>query len=759
MKSPVILREPEVTQKLLEAILDTPGGKRTVSRLARTCRAISEPALNVLWRELDSLVPIIGLFPSTILKKVRKPGLGLSKEPVEGDWAKIMVYGERVRSVVYNESANNVSPAVFPMLAENRPREYMLPNLLNLTWKAETAAALEQISIFLSPGIESLQLEVGPFRSASLNKIIGDACSRMTLTNFSIISPASLPDTFTVMLSSQKALQRVTLIAPGALSSGVGRWVAYLPELRSLQLDLSARTLTAVEGFFDELPSYSGNSTPSSITTTDSGVFSGEEPDFLDMRDPAMRLTANTQSSGGFLNLRHIHLTGDVANIPVFLRHFSVALTQLELVIEDPPASAEWMELLYVISERFGASLQSLRISATSTSRFNDLIRSTSRGEPAVSRLALEHIQPLPALRRLDIDLPESFNFIGEDIEALAHACPDLEDLKLCPLARFPVQSGPPKLTLEQLAPLTAHCRRLYSLAVPVNARRASPAVLADSRSSSTSLRRFHVGHSWINDSLHVSILLSHLAPCLDNLKWFHDKNRPGFIEANARGWEKVAETLPHIQNIRLTERTAASAVVALPTVNIDTTPPPPPPVPIETAEKGIMATVSLVDRSVLVKPLTRNSGIQWGPKMVDQSVEVYPKLVSVSIDAVPPIAEIAVEAVVAVSDKSVEAIPNTVTASIDANQFSASKSAEPMSLKLQDGRKSVFHPSSHPMLFPVFNLISFTYRVLFAYPMSIPIRVLHTVFDHMPTIIRRPPTPTSPNNDISMNSLQVRQS
>ena len=74
---PVILRDPVATKKLLEAIHDAPSGRRSLSRLARTCRALSEPALKILWRELDSIVPILGLFPGHVLKKARRPGLGL----------------------------------------------------------------------------------------------------------------------------------------------------------------------------------------------------------------------------------------------------------------------------------------------------------------------------------------------------------------------------------------------------------------------------------------------------------------------------------------------------------------------------------------------------------------------------------------------------------------------------------------------------------------------------------------------------------
>lgn len=74
---PFILRDPDATTKLMEAILDTPGGRRSLSRLARTCRAFADPALDVLWRDLDSIIPIIGLFPGHLLKKTRKPGMGL----------------------------------------------------------------------------------------------------------------------------------------------------------------------------------------------------------------------------------------------------------------------------------------------------------------------------------------------------------------------------------------------------------------------------------------------------------------------------------------------------------------------------------------------------------------------------------------------------------------------------------------------------------------------------------------------------------
>ena len=71
-----LLKDPEATRTVLEFVLDTPGGRRSVSRLARTCKALNGPALDVLWKELDSLVPLLSLMPTTLFKRPRRPGLG-----------------------------------------------------------------------------------------------------------------------------------------------------------------------------------------------------------------------------------------------------------------------------------------------------------------------------------------------------------------------------------------------------------------------------------------------------------------------------------------------------------------------------------------------------------------------------------------------------------------------------------------------------------------------------------------------------------
>jgi hypothetical protein len=76
-KAPGLIRDPQVTLKLMEYVLDGPNGKRTLSRLARVSKALVEPGLGLLWKELDNLVPLISLFPNHLFKRAKRPGLGL----------------------------------------------------------------------------------------------------------------------------------------------------------------------------------------------------------------------------------------------------------------------------------------------------------------------------------------------------------------------------------------------------------------------------------------------------------------------------------------------------------------------------------------------------------------------------------------------------------------------------------------------------------------------------------------------------------
>jgi len=567
---------------------------------------------------------------------------------------------------------------------------------------------LDRAELFLNPNLQGLVLEIGT-KFPQLNHFLTDLASRTHLSSFTFVSPTALPDAFTELLRPQSHLQRVALVAPGALSPGIGRWVASLPLLRTLRLDLSGRSDIAVEGFFDDIrPSPSGSSTPTSAESIDSGVFSGEEMDFSEIRKSSLRLTGDLRSTGGFSQLRQLHLTGEVSNIAVFLKHLTANLTQLELVIEDPPGKTDWQDLSTIISDKFSHCVQTLRISATGSSRFVDLVRSTSRAEPPSNHLSLERLTDLTSLVRLEIDLPQSIVFYASDIAYLASACPNVEVLRLCPLARFPVALGPPKLVLADLAPLVRGCRRLHTLAVVINATGGRKEVLASRKNSSRSLLRVHVGHSWVDSPLQTAILLSHFAPHLESLKWFHEKGRSGVVEANAERWQTVLDFLPHLQNMRLVER--SSQKVEVPLLKLD---------------KSIDATISTMDCGISAMPSIREAVVQCSPSFMSRAVEAIPQLSSASVDARPSVVDANVHATPFVADQGVDACRLTLSTGVDTTVLSASADTTTQSSddEKMTGRAHV--PLSYLMLPSVLGLLAFC-KILFSYPLSIPFRIIN---------------------------------
>ena len=646
--------------------------------------------------------------------------------PVEDDWKAIINYGGRVRRITYDETANNVATTFFSALEERRPNTYILPRLQELSWKIATPVALDRCRMFFNPGIQTVNLKVET-KIPELNAFLTDMSSRTKLKGFSFNSSTNLPDAFTALLAPQTGLEKVVLVAPGALSSGVGRWIASLSHLKCLQLDLTGRSPIAVEGFFDELQPRSGDSTPSSIGSTDSGIFSGDDLDFTEIRKSVMRLTGDLPSKGSFSKLKELHLTGEVANIAVFLKHLdSNSIVHLDIVIEDPPDNADWQDLSGLICDCFSDTLRTLRISATASSKFADLVRSTSRAEPPTKRLSLEQLMNLTNLIRLDIDLPDSIVFTPTDIECLAKACPNLEMLKLCPLARFPPPHFP-KITLASLAPLTVHCKRLHTLAVVFNATPGSLSLLKSQKACSPSLLRLHVGHSWAADPLQISILLSHLMPRLESLKWFQEKSRGGFIEAHAKSWQSVSETLPHLQLLRLTEKSFLDI---------------PEPLEKSTSEKSVDATVSLTTCGVQARPLSVDASIQISPILISREVNAVQTTVAEFVDATIPSYEIGVQATV-IPPLTVSTAVNTVVQP----PLSDNITYPPLSPS-----KFEFSPIRRPysslyFFSSLLGFFSFAYR-LTTLPFSFTSRILHL------TLARRQCSNPNPDSRFELQKL-----
>lgn len=175
-----------------------------------------------------------------------------------------------------------------------------------------------------------------------------------------------------------------------------------------------------------------------------------------------------------------------------------------------------------------------------------------------------------------------------------------------------------------------------------MTAKAGSDEILCARSVSSGSLFRLHVGHSHLKDSLQVAILLSHLAPHIDNLKWLNERGpRANTLNMNADGWHKVCEYLPHLQAIRLAEKRMSAAEII---------------VPPQMSEKGVDATVLSIDTGVQALVETTECSVQFSPTVVDQGISAVPGVHEVSIDARPIFSDAGVLAIPTLLEKSIGA-------------------------------------------------------------------------------------------------------
>ncbi|VDB87511.1 unnamed protein product [Peniophora sp. CBMAI 1063] len=577
--------------------------RRDASRFARTSRGFLEPGLGAVWRELDSLVPLVSLFPNHIFKKAKRPGAGLASMPSQADWSRVLAYAPLVRSLTYDENARTAHPSLFPVLAAS-PGGPLLPRLRALTWRAESPAGVARAAPFLSSKhLHELALTLGPKAVAQLADLLGaPEASALHLATFDLVAAASVPTNVLEAFPDIFAgLDSLSLSMPELLSPEMGIWIAHLPHLKTLELDLAGASINDVKRFFMDMPGLRPRSGRSSPTMdSDSGIFSGE----------GVEEEESTAGPGALPRVRTLKLRGAARAIAEFLKHLAPGgLAKLQLSLADPPEPADWADVLELLGCCFGASLTSFVVGAAQT------VVETGRRAPR--RLCLDALARvyLPALTSFCVDMNCAAVITDTDLYHLARACPALHRLYL------PLSPPRPRATLDGLAFLTARCPSLYSISISLDARQPpSDGVFFDLSASSRALRILDVGSSCAGDAIQSAVALSHLAPHLETLRYA--EACAGEDDTDEKAWSECARILPALQGVRLTERWIAMSYM---------------PEARDMCEQWVETEeVEEVVRRTL------DYGVQVAPEVVEQEVlvvEETPKreMVEVAIDATGP--------------------------------------------------------------------------------------------------------------------------
>ncbi|KAJ7929603.1 hypothetical protein B0H13DRAFT_1964083 [Mycena leptocephala] len=146
------------------------GGRKDLATLARTCTSFLNPALNVLWRDQQTICNLLRCMPDdlwdiaeygTVYQFDHHIDISLRRIITSTDWERPLFYLNRVRTL--RVEASFESSDFFEALSLSLPGDYLFPNLQELTWSPESydglGSAFHHVRLFLAPYIHTLSLD------------------------------------------------------------------------------------------------------------------------------------------------------------------------------------------------------------------------------------------------------------------------------------------------------------------------------------------------------------------------------------------------------------------------------------------------------------------------------------------------------------------------------------------------------------------------------------------------------------------------
>ncbi|KAF7335175.1 hypothetical protein MSAN_02350700 [Mycena sanguinolenta] len=284
------LRIPEVVALICDELLpvdydpNAPMKKETSATLAAfaiTCKAFSNPALDLLWRNLSlnpSLHNLLNCLPSEILD-------GFSDDayfqvPVAlSDWERVLLYSRRTKSFVMKEGL--YSPKALETLRICFPGQ-LFPNIETLHWVAKEPL-LSHISLFFGPRLTGLT--IGSFSTvAHLSFLTTVAMQCPLLEDVSIIFSDEFLAELDVLDKPQvlrqfrslscfvQALKHLRKLAAPSLDRAALEHVARLPTFVSLELTKQYPIITIIPAPASASPAASAESSLQSLDMTGTTV-------------------------------------------------------------------------------------------------------------------------------------------------------------------------------------------------------------------------------------------------------------------------------------------------------------------------------------------------------------------------------------------------------------------------------------------------------------------------------------------------------
>ncbi|KIK50597.1 hypothetical protein GYMLUDRAFT_182575 [Collybiopsis luxurians FD-317 M1] len=429
--------------EILAIILDSCAESISLSRIARTCQAWKEPALDRVWFRLDSFKPLLELIPGLLSVN----GVYMLESPLNPDFRRLRHYASRVKQIAYRQNLQ-IHPSFLSLLLQDNSVSLIFQKLSTVQLSLANCHAVCSI-ISLSTGLQKVDLDLGFTTSAKFKTV------NRTALNF--ISTVDRVSTCFTSLSLR-----------GATSGSVMSAVNGLSRLESLCLcvgaSLPAETLAAIATFprLRELEIQTSHLRPDDLHFSPSNCFPSLE--VLDIR-------------------------GRTGIIEKLLRNMqSDRLVVLRIEVELLSSSDDtWNGLFDAIKNKTHSSLLELAIehhmdaddlflnddtpsSSDTTSTAPIMNYNLPRTNPN-ALLRFDHLTSLSnhhSIRRLLFETTPPVLLQDQDLEKMVQWWPNLEHLDLGSLLTFD-QRWSPKITAAALVTIARGFPVLDSLVIPVN--------------------------------------------------------------------------------------------------------------------------------------------------------------------------------------------------------------------------------------------------------------------------------------------------
>ncbi|KAJ6544241.1 hypothetical protein B0H19DRAFT_1267532 [Mycena capillaripes] len=141
---------------------------KTLVSLARTSKIFNDPALDVIWHEQQSLMPLVKCMPESLWEERGVKGVGAGvvihlRRPITStDIPRLLFYSVRVRTLKMDYSTYGTIDSEFLRALDlSLPTQGFMPRLCHFSWSPNKKGPLSFMHHLLGPQIREIDLDLG----------------------------------------------------------------------------------------------------------------------------------------------------------------------------------------------------------------------------------------------------------------------------------------------------------------------------------------------------------------------------------------------------------------------------------------------------------------------------------------------------------------------------------------------------------------------------------------------------------------------